>query len=310
MRTARICQIISMGLVAVGGVLVDGAGMSAAERTYSYVTVDYPDATATTLSGINARGDIVGSYIDGEGMSHGFVLRDGVFTTIDVPGAHGTDARGISPAGDIVGGYWRPGEPMANIHGYRWRADGTFEYVDFPGQINTIPQRVLPDGTILGCFHGTDMAASMFGMVIREGGTDSITQSASMHNGATPDLRIIAGLFTDLTEPAPRASWGYVVEDGVFTRFRVPGSNLTAVWDVRVNGDLVGVYRNAAGVHGFLRENGQYTSIDYPGATITRAFGINASGDIVGNYVKDGVTHGYLATRGGHGSMVQIAAVQ
>lgn len=286
-------------LVAIAGMLAAPAAMSGSDRAYSYVTVDYPGAAATSLSGINARGDIVGSFVDSEGMSHGFVLRDGVFTTIDIPGAHGTDARGIGPAGDVVGGYWLPGEPMVNIHGYRRHADGTIEYVDFPGRINTIPQRVLPDGTILGCFHGNDMAASMFGMVMRDGATDSIAQSASMHNGATPDLRIIAGLFTDLTEPAPRASWGYVVEDGVFTRFRVPGSNLTAVWDVRSNGDLVGVYRNAAGVHGFLREGDQYTSIDYPGATATRAFGINARGDIVGNYLKNGVTHGFFATRFG-----------
>jgi hypothetical protein len=158
---------------------------------------------------------------------------------------------------------------------------------------------MLPNGTILGCYHGNDMAASMFGMWIRGAETDAIPQSASMSNGATPDLRVIAGLFTDLTEPAPRASWGYVVEDGVFTRFRVPGSNLTAVWDVGPDGDLVGVYRNAAGIHGFLREDGDYVSIDYPGATTTRAFGINARGDIVGAYVKDGITRGYVASRTG-----------
>ena len=295
MHTTR--KIMLLTLVA-SAMLAASAGTSGFQPAYSYVTVDHPDGVSTSLSGINARGDIVGSFVDHEGMNHGFVLRDGVFTTIDVPGAHGTDARGISPAGDVVGGYWRPGEPMANIHGYRRLTDGTIEFIDFPGQINTIPQRVLPDGTILGCFHGNDMAASMFGMVMGDGYTDSIAQSASMHNGATPDLRIIAGLFTDLSEPAPRASWGYVIEDGVFTRFRVPGSTLTAVWDVRANGDLVGVYRNAAGVHGFLREQGEYTSIDYPGASITRAFGINARGDIVGSYVRAGVSHGYLATRG------------
>lgn len=297
----KFCQLALVAHVTVAGMLVTTDRTSGSEPAYSYLTVDHPDAVATTLNGINARGDIVGTFIDADGMSHGFALRDGAFSTIDVPNAHGTDARGISPAGDIVGGYWLPGEPMVNIHGYRLRADGALEYVDFPGQTNTIPQRVLPDGTILGCFHGNDMAASMFGMVLRDGGTESIAQSASMHNGATPDLRVIAGLFTDLSEPAPRASWGYVVEDGVFTRFRVPGSNLTAVWDVRVNGDLVGVYRNAMGVHGFLRENGEYTSLDYPGATATRAFGVNARGDIVGHYVKDGRTHGYLATSRGPG---------
>ncbi len=43
----------------------------------------------------------------------------------------------------------------------------------------------------------------------------------------------------------------------------MPGSNLTAVWDVGPGGALVGVYRVGTRTRGFLLENGQYTSIDY-----------------------------------------------
>lgn len=296
----RVRQSVAATLLA-GGCMLAFAGLetSAVERQYSYFSIHYPDALATSASGINARGDIVGSYVGKDGVSHGFVLRDGVFATIDVPDAAGTDARGISPSGDIVGGYWRPGEPPANIHGYLLRRDGTLEYIDYPGQTNTIPQRLLPDGTILGCYHGSDTMMSMFGMWMRGPDVGAIEQDGSMNNGATPDLSVIAGLFTDMMEPAPRAPWGYVIENGVFTRFRVPGSNLTAVWDVAPNGALVGVYRIGTRTRGFLLENGQYTSIDYPQATVTRAFGINAGGDIVGAYVKDGVARGYLAAHTG-----------
>ena len=293
----KVRQLVRAAVLTACGVLIGGGVPSTANgRPYVYSSIDVPGAAATTAMGINARGDVVGTYIQ-SGISHGFVLREGAFATIDVPGAAGTDARGISPAGDVVGGYWLPGEPAANIHGYLLRRDGTLEYIDYPGQINTIPQRLLPDGTILGCYHGTDTMMSMFGMWIRGDASGAIEQEASMNNGATPDLSIVAGLFTDMMEPAPRASWGYVIENGVFTRFRVPGSNLTAVWDVGPSGSLVGVYRNAAGTHGFLREEGEYTAIDFPGATLTRAFGINATGDIVGNYVAGGVTRGYLARR-------------
>ena len=295
----HVRHLTRAALLAICGVLVgEGVASTTGEREFSYSPIDYPEAAATTATGVNARGDIVGTYLRG-GISHGFVLRDGAFTTIDVPGAAGTDARGISPAGDIVGGYWLPGEPAVNIHGYLRRPDGSIEYIDYPGQTNTIPQRILPDGTILGCYHGSDMMMSMFGMWMRGADSGAIEQDASMNNGATPDLSIIAGLFTDMSEPAPRASWGYVIENGVFTRFRVPGSNLTAVWDVAPSGALVGVYRNGAGTHGFLLEDGEYTTLDYPAATVTRAFGINASGDIVGGYVSGGVTHGYLARRTG-----------
>jgi len=61
--------------------------------------------------GINARGDIVGTYCDvapctlGIGATHGFLLRGGVLTTIDVPGAVRTSATGINASGDITGFY-------------------------------------------------------------------------------------------------------------------------------------------------------------------------------------------------------------
>jgi hypothetical protein len=296
---SRVRNRVIAALLASSSVGFTVAAAARPEGAYSYFPIDYPDAIATTASGINTRGDIVGSYIDGDGVSHGFLLRDGVFITIDIPDAAGTDARGINPAGDIVGGYWLPGEPRVNIHGYLLHRDGTLEYVDYPGQINTIAQRILPDGTILGCYHGTNTSSSMFGMWMHAAVTDATAQSSSMHNGATPDLSVIGGHFIDLTEPAPRALWGYVIENGVFTRFRVPGSNLTAVWDVGPDGALAGVYRNPSGIHGFVLKDGQYTSIDYPDATTTRAFGINAGGDIVGNYVLDGIRRGYLARRTG-----------
>lgn len=271
------------------------ASPGAQARPVKFVPVDVPGAATTGAMGISAAGEIVGSYTDAAGKVHGYVLSGGVFTTIDVPGASGTEARGIGPGGDIVGDYWMPGEPAMNSHGFALRRNGELVPIDFPLHTHTYPQRILPDGTVLGCYHDKDTMASMFGMWIRGDAAEAILQSASMHNGATPDLRIIAGTFTDLSEPAPRASWGYVIQDGVFTRFRVPGSNLTAAWDVSPEGDIVGVYRDAVGTHGFVLEEGTYTAIDVPGASVTRAFGINAPGDIVGNYVDaNGKTRGFL----------------
>jgi len=39
-------------------------------------------------------------------------------------------------------------------------------------------------------------------------------------------------------------------------------------------GEIVGAYRNSAGVHGFVLRDEVYVPIDFPGATATRAFGI------------------------------------
>ena len=89
---------------------------------------------------------------------------------------------------------------------------------------------------------------------------------------------------------------GYIIEDGTFTPFMVPGSTMTAAWDMNPGGEITGAYRDATGFHGFVRLGDSYSTLNVPGATATRGFGINASGQVVGNYVAGGRTHGYLAT--------------
>jgi uncharacterized membrane protein len=41
----------------------------------TFTPIDVPDATETMAGGINARGQIVGSYSDASGTRHGFVAQ-------------------------------------------------------------------------------------------------------------------------------------------------------------------------------------------------------------------------------------------
>lgn len=270
---------------------------SGAERTLVFTAIDFPGATLTSAQGINAGGDIVGFYNDAgtPSRTHGFALSGGQFRSIDFPGARSTLARGIGPSGDIVGNYQRPNEAGAvPSHGYLLNNQGEFFMVDYPGHLNTIPQRILPNGTILGCYHDNDTMGSMHGMSIspRDGG-EELAEGMSMHNGATPNGKLIVGLFTDMDGRQK----GYFVDRGVFESFEVPGATLTAGWDINQDGVAVGAFRDSAGrFHGFRYENGVFEQIDFPGATVTRVFGINARGDMVGTYTDAaGRTHGFLA---------------
>ena len=181
-----------------------------------------------------------------------------------------------------------------NIHGYLRTKKSDFIPVNAPGHTNTIVQRILPDGTLLGCRHDGDMMASMRGITIGRRGYEEISLFASMQNGGTPGGRSTVGLYTNQTVMRTE---GYLLEDGEFTPLLVPGSTVTAAWDMSASGEIVGVYRNSSGFHGFVREGDEYVSLDAPGATATRAFGINSRGDVVGNYVAGGKTHGFVARR-------------
>jgi probable HAF family extracellular repeat protein len=274
----------------------ESAVLLAPGGAFSVTTIDVPGALATTPQGVSADGAVVGSFQDARG-THGFLLRGGAVTTLDYPGATLTMARGIASDGTIVGSYRLPGEPAVNLHGFRRTPQGEFLKADFPGHTSTIPQRVLDDGTILGCRHDADQMETMRGVAIRPGGNSETDAFASMHNGATPDRRRVVGLYTNMTVGGAGRGEGYVIDDGTFKPVVVPGSTVTNAWDVSPRGDVVGVFRDAAGVfHGYVLTRDGYRPIDAPGATATRAFGINASGDVVGAFVDaGGTTHGFLA---------------
>jgi probable HAF family extracellular repeat protein len=270
-------------------------------RAFEYHTFDAtPDASSTTPQGINARGDIVGSY-SRSGVTHGFLWSDGVVTTIDYPGAASTDARGINAQGDVVGGYRMPGEPAVNIHGYLLSRHGEFSMVDFPDHTNTIPQRIMADGLILGCRHDSDTMGTMRGVTMNakdlSGGGSEIDAFASMNNGATADGRLIVGLYTDMDTNRGR---GYLLRGGSdFVPFDIPGSTFTAAWDVNISGVVVGVYRDDRNVpHGFVWSGSQIERVDVPGALSTRVFGINAVGTVVGNFTDaSNRVRGFVAIR-------------
>jgi probable HAF family extracellular repeat protein len=63
------------------------------------------EATITQAVAINAIGQIVGTYVDGDGVTHAFLMAGANFTSFDFPGATSTSAWGINSPGQIVGTY-------------------------------------------------------------------------------------------------------------------------------------------------------------------------------------------------------------
>ena len=312
------------------------AGHSFAQQ-FNYASIDVPCSTApptscpngiarqTAASGINPAGDIVGVYADGVGRQHGFLLSAGQFSTIDFPGAVATSANGISPSGDIVGNYTAPYTPgisdsapanspaycpaagsAACIKGFLYR-HGKSSTVLFPDHPGAIPQRITPDGDIYGCLHDFDLMGSMFGAVWTRFRSGSLTANGgeladssqsvpmSMNNGATPGGHMIVGFWVDMMS---NHRHGFVVQDGVFDSYDVPGSTLTASWDINPSQQIVGTFVDSTGHrHGFLQlpDGSAPIQLDYPGAATTTAFGINPDGVIAGQYSASGHVHGFVA---------------
>jgi len=83
------------------------------------------------------HGAIVGTYADSQGLGHGFLLQNGVFTTLDDPKAdpNTTSLEDINSSGAIVGVYYvaPPGSgPIAHSFVY---INGVFKEVIVPNAI-------------------------------------------------------------------------------------------------------------------------------------------------------------------------------
>jgi uncharacterized membrane protein len=318
-----------------GLLLLAAAG---AAQSFVFVPIDVPCsdcaggiARSTVATGINPDGEIVGSYVDALGKSHGFLLGEEGFSTLDVPGSligvEGTlptNANGINPAGRIVGQFTAPYNPPASttapvdspaycpaagsaacIKGFLY-SRRRFSPVLFPEHPGAIAQRITPRGDVYGCLHDYDTMMSMFGAAwtrsgdvsLQAGGgelADPLSVPMSMNNGATPGGHMIVGLWNDMMTGRRH---GFVVENGVFQSYDVSDSTLTAIWDVNPEREFVGTYVDSAGNrHGFLQRPNRSlpVTIDYPGATATIVYGINPDGVMVGQYSAAGRVHGFLA---------------
>lgn len=209
--------------------------------------IDFPGslASSTGVTGMNSRGDIVGSYLDNAFVSHGFLLRKGSFSTIDFPNAVSNSASSINDRGEIVGIYDSADD---GVHGYLF--DGhAFTTIDDPNA----PVINGPNNTPIT---KTDIfSINNHGVMAGVSRNDSFTFFQS-----------------------------FLLSHGEFDYIAVPGfPGGTRIAQINDAGDAIGSFTdNTGGIHGLVLRHGEFTAVDPPGAAFTSLTGINSSGEIVG----------------------------
>jgi len=256
-------------------------------------------ARQTGLRGINARGDVVGFYVDSANRQHGFVRKDGRYTTIDFPlaGIRGMVANGINPQGEIVGQYVLPINPNveessplfcpenlpngtanpACIKGFHYR-NGEYTTIMFSGHPGAIPQRITANGEIHGCLHDRDLGTSMYGATWRR----SFGPQGSVYIADAYSLEANGGELAD--------------------------SSMAVTMSMNNGGTLnghsiVGLYTDMLGQpRGYVVRNGvfeEYNASDEAlPANLTAIWDMNPQGHFVGNFRGQGEAaarrHGFL----------------
>ncbi len=166
---ANALDTIPLGINNLGdivGTATFGDGSQPAFLTVKQVTTKFvvPGAAATFAYQVNDSGQIVGYYVDANGISHGY-MRDsaGALTfPIDVPGATETFLLGNNASNWVVGRYT---DTAGVTHGLFYvTPDDIFTY-DYPGATATSLTGINKNSLICGYY--TDMAGVSHGFVAR-----------------------------------------------------------------------------------------------------------------------------------------------
>ena len=136
---------------ALSGNIVDAAGVSHAFSGDLIIT--FPGAVNTYGDFVNAAGAVVGSYVDADGMFHGFIRHpDGSFTTIDLPKMPNLDFLFVNTITDLGLIGFRAKAVNDILRSYILLPDGTLYEVRLPGSVSTVVRNVNQDGSIIGYY--------------------------------------------------------------------------------------------------------------------------------------------------------------
>lgn len=120
------------------------------ESSGGFTMIDDPlGSQGTSAGGINAAGQVVGSYYTAGGRAHGFLYNSGSFSTIEQPSAANTFLSGINAAGQIVGSY----SDASGYHGLVYNR-GSFMTINHPlAVMGTSLEGINAAGQIVGHYY-------------------------------------------------------------------------------------------------------------------------------------------------------------
>jgi hypothetical protein len=262
------------------------------------MTFDYPGAGNSTLpQKINERGDIVGEFIDSNGVTRGFVrFSEGSFSPpiVDPNDTVGfTEGRGINNSRTVCGDY---ASSDGNNHGF-FLSGGTFTEYDVPGAVSTTVLGINDVADFTGSF---SYGSGIFQGYVSVGGTiTSFTVPGALLTLAyeiNNSNQLAVGYYID----SSGIVHGYFRDANGALHFPIDpsGSVGTILFGDNNRNWVVGRYADSSGVtHGlFFVPPNKFFTFDYPRSTFTSLNGINDKGFICGRYNDaSGIAHGFIA---------------
>ena len=267
---------------------------------YVYTTFDDPLTKIgdTDANGINDAGQIVGSYTDKDGRTHGYIFdaNSGTYTTLDDPVPTSAPLHSASTVRARSSGTIRitPVWPTASST-IQTAAPTPPSTIPWPPGLTDKP--VHRASTPRAKSSGGTQTPAAYGFLYSGGIYTTIDDPLANHYTTVATGISAAGTIVGYYRPALGNYHGFVYSGGTYTTLDYPSAIYTLVTGISDKGQIVGRYQNAPGsIHTFVYSGGFFTTIDDPVNGSPYAAGINSNGQIVGTLTDKFGNHGFLET--------------
>lgn len=243
--------------------------------------VPVPGASQTLVSAINDKNVIAGTYVDQDGIKHGYAgTLDGDYATFDFGnGANNTVPLGIDTKGDVTGTSFASSDAICDSTPFE-RSKGKVNAIKKGSQDMTgLAWGMDSKGDFVGYY--CDVTGFVFGYQGKAGKykkavTISGTQLVTAPSGINAS-GLIVGWSADITG----AVKGFVLKGGTTSFVTYPKATDTQLIGINDKGQATGEWTDSKGVqHAFLYDTkkSKFTSLEPKDATTSVAGGINNDG--------------------------------
>ncbi|HEY3776468.1 MAG TPA: hypothetical protein VGL35_00255 [Rhizomicrobium sp.] len=245
-----------------------------------------PGATQTIVFGINKHAVITGSYIDSNGVTHGFFgPLNGTYTTFDYGnGTTGTAARAIDDDGNITGFAEGPNY-VVGVEFFR-EDDGTLKTIEKDGApLDGVAQGIIKkDETSTGDYVDPDTGVRN-GYLAKDGNyLSDVNLGRNVYSTNPRALNWFGTLAGFYYDPDGTTSHGFILKNGIVQVVDADDSGTTALEGINKKEFAAGQVIDSQGEpHAFTYDNrtGVFTTIDVPdGSPGQQAWGVNDKGQV------------------------------
>ena len=265
--------------------------------------IAFPGAKETFADFVSG-GILIGSYIDADGIYHGYVQVQNMYQSIDFEG--GADLEyvffhGINSAGVFVARSKRGDNlPRTQVGTFHTRQD-----LQFPGAVITEGWNINEDSSVVGYYESEDGHRRGFIAKPAQTAVDlPVTFTYTFESIDVPGVDFLAVTASSDFEDYAGYTKGadgekevaFTLIDGTFMTYDFPGSQNTYFYALGNNGNAAGHYEDSEGLfHGVILEDGELRQYDFPNSVETEIYGISdATGALTGNFTDaSGVRRGF-----------------